>query len=97
MGGLPDVRGLNGTDLFENTKILIGLEKRASQFNGPGGDLSPRHHIKWPRAKFATKPLGALGAGMPHTLGRLKMGDDGAISSFLTGFTQVHVRKDKKN
>jgi len=53
MGVLPDVRGLNGTDLFENTKILIELEKRASQFNGPGGDLFPRHHIKWPRASFA--------------------------------------------
>jgi hypothetical protein len=26
----------------------------------------------------------------------LKMGDEGAISAFLTGFTQVHVRKDKK-
>src|SRR5215471_7246959 len=52
MGVLPDVRGLNGTDVFENTKILIELEKRASQFNGPGGDLFPRHHIKWPRANF---------------------------------------------
>src|SRR5215470_4993247 len=52
MGVLPDVRGLNGTDLFENTKILIELEKRASQFHGPGGDLFLRHHIKWPRANF---------------------------------------------
>src|SRR5262249_36577412 len=50
-GVLPDVRGLNGTDMFENTKILIELEKRASQFNGPGGDLFPRHHIKWPRTR----------------------------------------------
>src|SRR5215831_13695453 len=52
MGVLPDVRGLNGTDLFENTKIVIELEKRASQFNGPGGDLFPRHHKKWPRANL---------------------------------------------
>jgi len=53
MGVLPDVRGLNGTDVFENTKIVIELEKRASQFNGAGGDLFPRHHIKWPRANLA--------------------------------------------
>src|SRR5215831_12038534 len=61
MGVLPDVRGLNGTDLFENTKILIELEKRASQFNGPGGDLFPRHHIKWPRASFQAESVATFG------------------------------------
>jgi hypothetical protein len=33
---------------------------------------------------------------IPHALGQLKMRDEGAISAFLTGFTQVHVRKDKE-
>jgi hypothetical protein len=53
MGVLPDVRGLNATDLFENTKILIELEKRAPQLKNSEGDPSPRHHIKWPRTSFA--------------------------------------------
>jgi hypothetical protein len=41
--------------------------------------------------------LGALFVRIPHALGQLKMSDKGAISSFLTGFTQVHVRKDKES
>jgi hypothetical protein len=41
--------------------------------------------------------LGALFLRIPHALGQLKMGDEGTIGSFLTGFTQVHVRKVKKS
>jgi hypothetical protein len=52
MGVLPDVRGLNATDVFENTKILIELEKRAPQFKRSEGDPSPRHHINWPRTNL---------------------------------------------
>jgi hypothetical protein len=55
MGVLPDVRGLNATDLFENTKILIELEKRAPQFKRSEGDPSPRHHINWSRTSFAVE------------------------------------------
>src|SRR5262245_28344311 len=40
--------------------------------------------------------LRALFVRIPHALGQLKMRDEGAISAFLTGFTQVHVRKDKE-
>ena len=40
--------------------------------------------------------LRALFLRIPHALGQLKMRDEGAISAFLTGFTQVHVRKDKE-
>ena len=32
---------------------------------------------------------------IPHALDQLKMRDEGAISTFLTGFTHIHVRKDK--
>src|SRR4051794_27741845 len=60
MGVLPDVRGLNATDLFENTKILIGLEKRAPQFKRSEGDPSPRHHINWPRARLPSDEVAAL-------------------------------------
>src|SRR5215472_5036144 len=67
MGVLPDVRGLNGTDVFENTKIVIELEKRASQFNGAGGDLFPRHHIKWPRAgSLPPNPDESCTPSVPH-------------------------------
>jgi hypothetical protein len=54
MGVLPDVRGLNATDVFENTKILIELEKRAPQCKRSEGDPSPRHHINWPRTEPST-------------------------------------------
>jgi len=40
--------------------------------------------------------LRALFVRIPHALGQLKMRDEGAISAFLTGFTQIHVRKDKE-
>ena len=60
MGVLPDVRGLNATDLFENTKILIELEKRAPQFKRSEGDPSPRHHINWPRTRIAMESVAAL-------------------------------------
>ena len=40
--------------------------------------------------------LRALFVRIPHALDQLKMGDEGAISTFLTGFTQIHVRKDKE-
>jgi hypothetical protein len=40
--------------------------------------------------------LRALFVRIPHALGQLKMGDEGAIRAFLTGFTQVHVRKYKE-
>src|SRR5262245_66189125 len=33
---------------------------------------------------------------IPHALDQLKMRDEGAISTFLTGFTHIHVRKDKE-
>jgi hypothetical protein len=39
MGVLPDVRGLNISDLFENTTIVIELEKRAPQFKRSEGGL----------------------------------------------------------
>jgi hypothetical protein len=39
--------------------------------------------------------LGALFVRIPHALSQLKMSDEGAIGSFLSSFTQVHVRKDK--
>jgi hypothetical protein len=32
---------------------------------------------------------------IPHALDQLKMRDEGAISTFLTGCTHIHVRKDK--
>lgn len=41
MGGLPDVRGLNATDVFENTKMLLELEQRARQCKRSEGDPSP--------------------------------------------------------
>src|SRR5262249_51137438 len=40
--------------------------------------------------------LRALFVRIPHALDQLKMGDKGAISTFLTGFTYIHVRKDKE-
>src|SRR5215471_313665 len=40
--------------------------------------------------------LRALFVRIPHALDQLKMGDEGAISTFLTGFTHIHVRKDKE-
>src|SRR5262249_36330843 len=40
--------------------------------------------------------LRALFLRIPHALGQLQMSDKGAISSFLMGFTQVHVHKDKE-
>jgi hypothetical protein len=52
MGVLPDVRGLNATDVFENTKILIELEKRAPQCKRSEGDPSLHHHINWPRTNL---------------------------------------------
>ena len=33
---------------------------------------------------------------IPHALDQLQMRDEGAISAFLTGFTSVHVRKNKE-
>src|ERR1041384_3240963 len=51
-GVLPETSGLNASDLFENTKILIELEKRAPQCKRSEGAPSPRHHIKWPRTNF---------------------------------------------
>jgi hypothetical protein len=41
MGVLPDVRGLNATDVFENTKMLLELEQRARQCKRSEGDPSP--------------------------------------------------------
>jgi hypothetical protein len=41
--------------------------------------------------------LRALFLRIPYALSQLKMSDKGAIGSFLTGFTQVHVRKDKES
>ena len=49
---LPDVRGRNATEVFENTKIFIEWEKRAPQCKRSEGDPSPRPHIKWPRTSF---------------------------------------------
>ncbi len=40
--------------------------------------------------------LRALFMRIPHALDQLKMRDEGAISTFLTGFTHIHVRKDKE-
>ena len=39
--------------------------------------------------------LRALFMRIPHALDQLKMRDEGAISTFLMGFTHIHVRKDK--
>jgi hypothetical protein len=36
MGVLPDLRGLHATDVFENTAILIDLERYASSVQAPG-------------------------------------------------------------
>jgi hypothetical protein len=60
MGVLPDVRGLNATDVFENTQILIELEKRAPQCKRSEGAPFPRHHIKWPRTRFAVESVAGL-------------------------------------
>jgi hypothetical protein len=49
-GVLPVVRGLNATDVFENTTIFIDLERWAPQVNSLDSGLFPRHHTKWPRA-----------------------------------------------
>src|SRR5262244_4028869 len=38
----------------------------------------------------------ALLMRIPHALDQLKMRDEGAISTFLTGFTHIHVRKNKE-
>jgi hypothetical protein len=38
MGVLPDVKGLNATDLFENTKMVIESEKRAPHCKRSEGD-----------------------------------------------------------
>src|SRR5262245_61473905 len=40
--------------------------------------------------------LRALFMRIPHALDQLQMRDGGAISAFLTGFTQVHVRENKE-
>src|SRR5215216_3354304 len=40
--------------------------------------------------------LRALFVRIPHALDQLQMRNEGAISTFLTGFTHVHVRKDKE-
>jgi hypothetical protein len=58
MGVLPDVKGLNATDVFENTKILIKLEKRVPQCKRSEVAPSPRHHIKWPRTNFGVEYAG---------------------------------------
>src|SRR5262245_49201788 len=52
MGVLPETEGLNAIDVFENTKSVIAWETWAPQFKRSDGDLSPRRHIKWPRANF---------------------------------------------
>ena len=39
--------------------------------------------------------VGAFFVGIPHTLGQLKMGDEGTIGSLLTGLTQIHVRHER--
>ena len=49
MGVRPATSGLNAIDLFAHPKILIALEQGAPQDKRSEGDLSPRHHIKWPR------------------------------------------------
>jgi len=38
MGVLPETEGLNTIELFENTKILIELEKWTPQFRRSEGD-----------------------------------------------------------
>ena len=48
-----------------------------------------------PPAIVDNADFGALFVGIPHALGQLKMGDEGAIGSFLTGFAQIHVRNDR--
>jgi hypothetical protein len=43
MGVLPETWGLNASDVSENTKIVIEVEKWAPPFKRSEGDLSPRH------------------------------------------------------
>jgi hypothetical protein len=40
--------------------------------------------------------LRALFVRIPHALDQLQMRDEGAVSTFVTGFTYVHVRKDEE-
>jgi hypothetical protein len=68
-------------------------------FKDTAGQLSQALHrsrILGSSAIMENTDLRALFFRIPHALGQLKMGDEGAIGSFLTGFTQVHVRKDKE-
>jgi len=48
MGVLPETEGLNAIDVFENTTIVIEVEKWAPPFKRSEGAPSPRHHTKWP-------------------------------------------------
>jgi hypothetical protein len=69
-------------------------------FENTAGELSQalwRVGILGSAAIVDNADLRALFLRIPHALSQLKMCDEGAIGSFLTGFTQVHVRKDKES
>src|SRR5262245_15098332 len=87
--------GIDQTPLRGVLHNLLGI----TSFEDTAGEVSEAlcgFGILSAAARVENADLRAPFVRIPHALGQLKMGDEGAISTFLTGFTQVHVRKDKE-
>jgi hypothetical protein len=87
--------GIDHTPLVGVLHNLFG----STLFEDASGEVSQalgRFGVLRAAAIIENANLGALFLGIPHALGQLEVRDQGAIGSFLTGFTQVHVRKDKE-
>src|SRR5262245_21824248 len=82
LGGV--LHNLLGITLFEDTAGEVSQTLRCFGILGAA-------------ACVENADLRALFVRIPHALGQLQMRDEGTIGAFLTGFTQVHVRKDKES
>src|SRR5438128_3058428 len=98
--GLKDVECPKGPGIDQAPLLcLLNNLLRGTALEDTAGELAQALSalgIISPPTIIDNADFGAFFAGIPHALGQLKMGDEGAIGSLLTGLTQIHVCNDRK-